>query len=485
MTEPSGLEALEARIAHDFATLNHPPQNWVPERAGPDGRAMLDVLIVGAGMCGLTAAFHFKRLGIHNVRLIDAAAEGRQGPWRTFARMETLRSPKHLTGPASSMANLTFRAWWEAQHGAEGWERLGLIDREVWADYLDWYGRVTGGTRETGVRLEALEPFDQGFAARLIDANGGGAETLHARHVVLATGREGMAVMRIPPVFAPYRGGLVHHTGDGPGRDRMRGRDVVVIGLGASAFDYAAEALEGGANTVRILGRSGKLSRVNKAKQITYAGFVHGYPLLADAEKVAILAHIFEKGIAPPRGTVQRVMRHDNVEVVLGAEVEAAREQDGRLILETARGAVPADLVILGTGYRIELGAASYLVPHLDVLATWRDRFDGPAPGEFLDFPYIGPRFEFTAKPGREAEGQYLSRLTCFNHAAMMSLGNLANDIPAVSEGAERLTRGIAAALYLEDRPAHWRNLEAYEEGELLGDEIPDFDDYWPPAPAS
>ena len=37
MTEPKGLEALEAAIAHDFAILNHPPLNWVPERPGPDG----------------------------------------------------------------------------------------------------------------------------------------------------------------------------------------------------------------------------------------------------------------------------------------------------------------------------------------------------------------------------------------------------------------------------------------------------------------
>lgn len=481
MTEPRGLNTLEAAIAHDFATLNHPPQNWVPARAGPDGRAMLDVLIVGAGMCGLTAALHFKRLGIHNARLIDAAPEGRQGPWRTFARMETLRSPKHLTGPASGMANLTFRAWWEAQHGDAGWEGLGLINREIWADYLDWYGRVTGGVRETGVWLETLTPFEDGLTAALAHDNGR-TETIHARHVVLATGREGMAVMRIPPVFAPFHGRLVHHTGDGPGRELMMGRDVAVIGLGASAFDYAAEALEAGARSVKILGRSDKLSRVNKAKQITYAGFVHGYPLLPDAEKVAILSHVFAKGIAPPRGTVQRVMQHDNIELVLGAEVTTASERDGRLVLETGKGVFLADLVVLGTGYRIEVGEAAYLAPYLDVLATWRDRFAEPAPGEFLDFPYIGPRFEFTPKPGAGDASRFLSRLTCFNHAAMMSLGNLANDIPAVSEGAERLARGIAAALYLHDFDQHWADLTAYEEGELQGDEIPGFDAYWPPA---
>ena len=31
----------------------------------------------------------------------------------TYARMETLRSPKQLVGPAYGMASLTFRAWHE------------------------------------------------------------------------------------------------------------------------------------------------------------------------------------------------------------------------------------------------------------------------------------------------------------------------------------------------------------------------------------
>ena len=40
-----------------------------------------------------------------------------EGPWATTARMETLRSPKQLTGPALGLPALTFRAWYEAQFG--------------------------------------------------------------------------------------------------------------------------------------------------------------------------------------------------------------------------------------------------------------------------------------------------------------------------------------------------------------------------------
>ena len=128
----AGLAALGATARHDLACLNYPPANWVPERAGPDGKPVLDVLVVGAGMCGQTVAFGLLREGIRNIRVIERERHGREGPWNTTARMPILRSPKHLTGPDLGVPSLTFRAWYEAQHGAEGWAALYKIPR------LDW-----------------------------------------------------------------------------------------------------------------------------------------------------------------------------------------------------------------------------------------------------------------------------------------------------------------------------------------------------------
>ena len=284
MDESDSLQALERAVVRDFETLNLPVANWVPEHTGPNGQPMLDVLVVGGGMCGLVAALHLRRLGIHNIRVIDGQPAGLEGPWRTFARMETLRSPKHLTGPASGLPNLTFRRWYEAQLGASAWETLGYIPREMWADYLNWFGRATNANVENGIQLAGLSEHDDKtgltWRAELRGAQTG-SETVYARMVVLATGREGLAVPRIPAMFAPLRGRGVDHTGDAPERAAMKDSDVVVVGLGASAFDYAAEALEGGARSVRILGRSAVLSRINKAKQAGYAGFVHGFSLAA------------------------------------------------------------------------------------------------------------------------------------------------------------------------------------------------------------
>ncbi|MES2711551.1 MAG: FAD-dependent oxidoreductase, partial [Pseudomonadota bacterium] len=98
------LPLLEARLRADLAALNLPPANWVPPRGG-----VLDVLVIGGGMLGLAASFALTRLGILNHRVLDQSPSGREGPWVTYARMETLRSPKHLAGPGGEIAALTFR----------------------------------------------------------------------------------------------------------------------------------------------------------------------------------------------------------------------------------------------------------------------------------------------------------------------------------------------------------------------------------------
>ena len=211
----AGLARLEADLARDLQRLNHPPANWVPERPGPDGQPMCDVLIVGAGMCGLTASFALKRLGMSRQRVIDRASAGSEGPWLTFARMERLRSPKHITGPAMGLPNLTFRAWYEAQHGLSAWEPLGRIPRPMWAEYLGWYARVTGAAVENGVTLDRVEPADGGVAVRLVHGDGR-AETVHTRKLVLATGRESPGQARIPAALRGEYGRGVSHSSASP-----------------------------------------------------------------------------------------------------------------------------------------------------------------------------------------------------------------------------------------------------------------------------
>src|ERR671933_347338 len=89
-----------------------------------------------------------------------APLAGQEGPWITFARMRTLRTPKHVTGPDLGVPSLTFQAWYEAQHGAAAWAALGQVPREQWMAYLSWYRRVLDLPVKNGTRVERIVPED-------------------------------------------------------------------------------------------------------------------------------------------------------------------------------------------------------------------------------------------------------------------------------------------------------------------------------------
>ena len=135
-----GLEALNRRVARELELLTLPAAPWVPERA-VSGETLLDVAIIGAGMAGLAAAAAMRNIGLKVVNY-DRRPQGYEGPWATTARMETLRSPKTLTGPALGIPSLTFRAWFEAQFGSQAWDELDKIPRLMWMDYLRWFRAV-------------------------------------------------------------------------------------------------------------------------------------------------------------------------------------------------------------------------------------------------------------------------------------------------------------------------------------------------------
>lgn len=480
MSDGSGLDALATALADDFTRLNHPPNPWTPERLGPDRRPMADVALIGAGMNGLAAAFALRRLGIARIRHFDRSEAGFEGPWLGYARMRTLRSPKHLSGPALGLPNLTFRAWFEAQHGPTAWGDLERIQRPVWMDYLRWFRQATGAKVENRVEITDVQPRSDGAALHLRHADGK-AEILHARRVVLATGREGQARPRVPQPLKPFLGALVRHSSDDIDFAALKGKRVAVIGLAASAFDNAAMALEAGAAQVTLIGRAPALPRFNKMKQTVYPGFTHGYPALPDAEKIRFLDQVMTWRIAPPRHSVLRISSDPRARLMLDAPVTGAGLSGNGLRLETGAGPLNADLVILATGFTLDLDAPPETASFSRHILRWADRVP-EATGEWAQFPYLGPGFEFNQRTPDLCPG--LGLIHCFTHAAQLSLGNLANDIPATSEGAVRLSEAIARALFVEDRAHHHARLAAYDEPELLGDEWPGLERWNPPLEA-
>ena len=471
----AGLAALEERLKQDLAWLEWPARPWVPRRVA-DGHEVVDVVIVGAGMAGLVASAMLKRLGVDNQLVLDRAPAGHEGPWVSFARMRTLRSPKELTGPAMGLPALTFRAFYEAQHGRAAWQALDRAPRTMWMDYLIWYRKVLGLPVRNGVSVERIGPrSDDLLALDVREADR--SRQLLARHVVLATGRDGLGGIYLPPLADGLDRRFWAHSAEAIDFAGLRGKRVAVVGAGASAMDNAAVALEAGASRLDLFIRRADIPRVNKFTGIGSQGVVHGFAGLPDDWKWRFLDHTLKAQTPPPRHSVLRVSAFPQAHFHLESPIDDLAVDGDHIVVTTPKGRYQTDFIIFGTGFRIDLALRPELADFAPHIRLWRDRFAVPpdmANPELEHSPDLGDSFEFLEKvPGA---CPMLSHLHCFNYPATLSHGKLSGDIPAISEGGDRLARGIVRRLFVDDREIHFANLKAFATPELIGDEWTDAD---------
>ncbi|MBO1073406.1 FAD-dependent oxidoreductase [Roseomonas marmotae] len=467
---PEGLAAHEARVARDLELLTLPPANWTAAVTGPDGQPLLDVLVVGAGMYGIAAAAALSFKGLRNLLVVDRAPEGQEGPWVTYARMETLRSPKQLPGVSLGIPSLTFRAWYEAREGQEAWESLYKVPNAVWQDYLGWVRRVLRLPVRNGVELLSATPGEGFVTVRLRE--GGEERSLHTRRLVLASGRGGTGGVSLPagvdPALGPDR---MAHTNAGIDFAALRGRHVAVIGAGPSSWDNASTALEAGAARVDMYVRRRVLPQINKGRGSAHPGFFEGWADLPPEEKWRILAYMHDLQAPPPHESIHRAMRHPNFRIHLGTPLRAARPAPEGVALDLGDGShALVDFLILGTGFTVDMSRVTELSQVAGEIAIWADSYT-PPPGleqeELSRFPWLGHGFELTERRPGHCPG--LSRIHLFNHAALASLGAVASDVPGVSTGAERLAHRMAAHFFTEDIGHVRERLEAFAEPELQG----------------
>ena len=475
MNAPDPLSILDERARHDLTRLNYPAPNWVPPLPGPDGKPLLDVLVVGAGMCGQTAAFALLREGVRNLRIIDQAAYGNEGPWGTFARMETLRSPKTLTSPDLGIPSLTFRAWYEAQHGAAGWEALYKIPTQQWLDYLLWVRRIAGVPVENETTLTALAPMAGPDLATLHATLKGpqGEETVFARKVVLALGRDGSGAPRWPRFasFDPHAAGAttrVFHSAEDIDFAALRGKRVAVLGAGSSAFDNAGTALEAGAGAVVMFARRPFLPQVNKSKWASFPGFFHGFVALDDDLRWKFFTHIFSEQVPPPFESVLRCDKHEQFKLHLGEGATDILPGKRDTEVVTPKGRYAFDAVIAATGFDVDMMSRPEVAAFREHVLVWADRVPADATRAFPEesrFPYLGDGFQLLERtPGALPAA---ANLHVFNWGCTLSHGQLAGDIPGLGTGAARLARSLVRDLFVAERERLYDNLLRHAESEL------------------
>lgn len=471
---PSTLPQLEARLAQDLVWLNLPAKPWVPART-VDGQPVLDVAIVGGGMLGMVCAVAVRNLGVSNVAVFDRAWAGREGPWVTSARMETLRTRKDAAGTALGIPSLSFRAWFEAQYGVEAFIAMERVPRAMWMEYLVWYRRVLAVPVQNETAVTAIKLRDDGLIALTLEHSGQSSATL-AHRVIVATGIDGLGVPSLPDVAATLPAHRRAHSSDLIDMAALVGKRVAVVGAGASAMDNAAAALEAGAASVDLFIRRADIPRVDKFTGVGSRGMTHGYLGLPDETKWRFMVEGERAQIPPPRHSVQRVSRHANARFHLGSPIEALVEHDGAVQVTTPKGHYQADFIIFATGFSVDFVSRSELADLAPLVRRWSDAYTPPEQLQhtgLADMPYLGSGFEFLPRADAPAA---VSNLYCFAYPAVLTHGKITSGIPSIGEGANRLAQSIARSLFVEDRAHHLQTFLDFDVPELLGDEWTDAD---------
>lgn len=460
------LAHLERTLAHDLQCLAHGGDAWVQPRVHPSGH-VYDVIIVGAGQSGLGAAFALQRERVHNVLVIDENPAGQEGPWVTYARMQTLRTPKHITSIDLGVPSLTFRAWWEAQYGSAAWDALDKIPRAL--DGLS--ALVSHNAALAGAQCHPRGP--RGAAPRTgypSPASGDGRPLL-ARKLILATGIQGGGQWVVPEwISRALPAHRYAHTSSHIDFAALAGKRVGILGGGASAFDNACFALEQGVASAEVFVRRTELPRINPFRHMEQAGIIPRFLALPDADKYRMMASFFAHNQPPTNDTFQRACAHAGFALHLGAPWLDVAERDGEIVVRTPQREHRFDFLAVATGLVTDPQLRPELAALSGRIACWGDRYQ-PPPGQanpVLDaHPYLGPGFELL--PRTPDDAALLHGLFAFNYSALINHGPSAAALSGLKVALPRLARAVADQLFLDDRQAIVDQYLAYDQPEFVG----------------
>lgn len=463
------LAALEERIRQDLDVSSH-QRDWVPR---PDGD-VLDVLVVGGGQAGLAVAFALGRERIDHVRVVDDGPEEQAGAWNRYARMHTLRSPKHMVGIEMDVPSLHLQRWFEAVYGDQAWEQTTLVGRQDWNSYLIWYRKVTGVQVRHLTRVVAVhrpERPDGPFAIDTVPATDPTAcvQQLRARRVVFALGLDGGGGPSVPAILRDLPKERWAHTEDAIDFDSLRGRRVAVLGGGASGFDNAATALEHGAASAEVFMRRSEVPTENPLRWMEFPGMQEHFADLEDEQRWEFTE--FNGGLPQPptQHAIWRCFDQPGFALHMESGWNAVEVTDGpsgeELLVHTTQGDIRADFVIAATGYAVDLGLRPELAEFVDDISRWEEHLPESAGQAYGRAPYLGPAFEFTARDVDRAP--WVSRLYHFSTGARSSMGVTGNQLSGIHGGVKRIAWGITGSIFRENWPTLMAEFRNYHHVEI------------------
>jgi thioredoxin reductase len=354
--------------------LNHFSCEVTTVRTGSTDNCVTDTVIIGAGPYGLSLAAHLKPKGV------DFRIFGQ--PMHTWLTQMPKGMRLKSEGFASSLYDPEGKftlAQYCASHGILHADIGRPVPLEVFSAYgLEFQKRFVPQLEQTLVT--SLRQVPSGFEVGLETG-----ERVRAQRVVVAAGIGHFGYM--PPVLANLPAEFVTHSAEHHELGKFAGKQVVVIGAGASALDIAALLHQAGA-AVQLVSRKPVIRFHDPPAQrgrsfmdsvrAPMTGIGAGWKLLFYS-KAPHLFHLLpkqfrllavKKTLGPAPGWFIKKEVIGKVPFHLGYEITNARIGNGRLRLELAstdgnRQTLETEHVIAATGYKVELRRLSFLQPEL------------------------------------------------------------------------------------------------------------------------
>lgn len=440
------LAKLTAQARDDIRILEFPKRMLPFERK----QGVFEVAIIGAGQTGLGVSFGLLRHGIKNTMILDQNPRGRQGPWRTYARNHLLRTKKDSTGGLDwGIPSLHFIRWSEARFGADYYESIQKIPRSIWADYLDWFTETVDmpAQYETAVRDIRWNAAERYFELQTTRG------VVKAEFVVMCTGIESAGKHRFPRVVEERLPAHAYaHTMTEPAVAHLRDKDVVVIGGGASAFDWANAVLAAGAKSVDLMIRRGNLPAVHRVCWGSrWIGYHRHYIDLPDEMKWSYSLADLDLGVPPPRDTYYEAVRDPRFRIFGNAGIDDVRYDNGKIVGTYGGTPFRHDFMICGTGSNNSIFGQTELQAILPHIQIWKDVYtpkDGRTHPEMELSPYLGKSLQFLPK---QPENEFVERIY-YLCSGVAHLSGFRCNLSAIQFVAQRVCDDISRHIFLDHR---------------------------------
>ncbi|MCF4135670.1 NAD(P)-binding domain-containing protein [Streptomyces sp. Tue 6430] len=203
----------------------------------------MSVCVIGAGLSGLATARALKTAGVDFVCLERSADVG--GIWRRPGAGE--RGPGYLSLHLNTTKKLTGYADYPMPASYPVYPRHSQMAAYL-RSFAEWAGVLDHVELETAVESVRQEA-DGSWTVAVVDA-AGVRGTRSFTHVVVASGHNTEPLLPTPPPGADTFTGTILHALDYRDGSDYAGREVVVVGLGASAVDIAADLSRYAATTL-------------------------------------------------------------------------------------------------------------------------------------------------------------------------------------------------------------------------------------------